>query len=423
VVAMVCVISLVIVGCGPTGTPTEQEAKTVKIGLGVPLTGAAATSGGAMTEGTMIHFKYVNDELGGIEYRDPVSGETEKVRLDVLVGDSQYNAARTVAVYKQQQGAGVIAMIIAGSTTIEAVANMAIRDKIAIIAQGGGMSSGLFKTEPKYWTMCQVQTASHTVPAMQLIRDIWGEARNPRLAIMLADTPAARAAFSDPVLEELLPAYGEQIGVDLVAYEWHPFALTDSSVELTRIMAEEPDWIYMSNGALNTTVVVVKDAVRLGISDKVKIMSWWGGADDGILEVAPEEAEGMYGQVWVSLPNEDLPGINLAHRLTQKYYGHDATTNNLVGLVSSMAMVEAVKTVMEEVGYDNLTGDSLNNALHSIKDFDSGGIWPAITIDDPNYPVLVKSHKHFVVEGGEFKPVRDWYSTPSFLVELEERGY
>ena len=411
-------MSLVAVGCTPTGTSTDEKAKQARIGLAVPLTGAAATSGSAMTEGTMIWLKYVNDELGGVEYLDPVSGETEKIRLDVLVGDSQYSAARTVAVYKQQQGAGVIAMIIAGNTTLESVASMAIRDRVALVAQGGGFSKGLLEREPMYWTMAAAETATYSVPAMQFIRDIWGETRNPRLAIMIAETPASRAAFTDEVQEQLLPRYSAEIGVDIIGVEWYPFTTTDTTLELTRLRADEPDWIYISGGAVNSVSVIVKDVARLGLSDKVNVLSWWGGSDESILTIAPEESEGLYGQVWVSLPDEDLPGMTLAHRLMQKYYEHDVTTNNLVGLLSGMGLVEGLRIAMEEVGYDNLDGEALNNGLHSIKDFDTGGIWPLITVD-PDYPALTNVQKHFVIEGGKFEPVQDWYQAPSFIRELK----
>ena len=414
--AMVCIVALVCVACAPaTETPIEKE-KAIKIGLGVPLTGAAASSGYPMAEGTISYLKYINDDFGGIEYRDPVSGETEKARLDIMVGDTQFAVAATVTNYKRQQGAGAKAMIIAGASPVEAVANMAIRDQMPIVAQGGCMTRGLLELTPKYWTMASPETAGHVVPAMQLISETWTEARNPRIALMIADQPNSRGSFTEAVQGNIIPSYAEKLGVDVVAIEWHPFTVTDASVELTRLMKEEPDYIYLSSGALNSTVVVLKDAFRLGFLDKVKIISWWGGSDESLLQLAPEESEGMYGLVWVSLPSEDLPGIQLAHRNMQKYYGHDATTNNIVGLVSAPAMVEGLKIALEEVGYENLTGAAINDGLHSIKDLDTGGIWPLITVD-PDHPVLVKSLRHFIIENGTIKPVGEWYEGPSFINE------
>lgn len=84
----------------------------------------------------------------------------------------------------------------------------------------------------------------------------------------------------------------------------------------------------------------------------------------------------------------------------------------------SMAAVEALRLALEKVGYENLSREAINEAIHSIKDLDTGGIVPPITVD-PNYPVLNIYTKMGIARGGSFVPVGGWLESPELATRPE----
>jgi hypothetical protein len=73
--------------------------------------------------------------------------------------------------------------------------------------------------------------------------------------------------------------------------------------------------------------------------------------------------------------------------------------------------VEGLRLALEKVGYERLTREAINEALHSITNFDVGGVVPPVTID-PDYPLITKHIKIAIVQGGGFKVLSDWIECP-----------
>jgi hypothetical protein len=85
----------------------------------------------------------------------------------------------------------------------------------------------------------------------------------------------------------------------------------------------------------------------------------------------------------------------------------------ILGTFYAMQTVGVLKQALETVGYEDLTRDAILDAMIHLKDFDSGGLHPRVTVKDPNYPVLAPYWKVVQVQKGKIVPVSDWMEFPS----------
>jgi branched-chain amino acid transport system substrate-binding protein len=126
-VALALAVALVVSSCAPA-KPVGEE-KTIKVGLSLIMTGPIASTGVPIAEGFIDYLRYVNDDLGGIEYRTP-EGKTEKVMLDITWEDSAYSVPKGLTIHKRQKAQGIMLRIISSSSEGEALAEIVSRERI-----------------------------------------------------------------------------------------------------------------------------------------------------------------------------------------------------------------------------------------------------------------------------------------------------
>jgi len=406
VLTAVLVAVLLLAACAPgpaaTPTPKPEEAKKVRVALSLTMTGPLASTGRLFSTGVWDYLRYVNDVLGGIEYRAP-DGKLKRVKMDIIWEDTAYDMARAVATYKRQREFDPHIMHISAGSPVLTVLSFITKDHMPVVYYGPAQPNAM--AERPLYTVAEFGTyTDEEAVFMDWVKANWKEARPPRVGFIQLDTAMARAELPGKV-----PDYAKSIGVEWVGTEWLPYAVTESTVELKRLAEKGADWIFVCHVAGGGAPVVLKDAVRLGLKDKIKFAIVHWGFDETFPKVAGEAAEGVYGMLTSALPSEDIPGVRLAREIAARYRpGFEPTIVYLAGIPIGMVMVEGVKRALEKVGYDNLTREAVMEGLLSIKDLDVGGILPNITLD-PEYPVMNPRYRLGVVEGGKIKPVSDWF--------------
>ena len=410
--AIICVVTLIGMACTPSSGPvSETTEKTIKIGLNLTFTGPAATTYAAMSKGPIEYFNYLNEELGGIEYKDPVTSESEKTKLHVIWEDGSMNVAKALTIYKRQKAEGVGLMIITGGSSVETISSMASNDHMPLVGLYVTSATAVsMAPNPLYYTSGQPDNVSYAGFGLRWIKDNWTEPGRPKVGCIMMDYPSQRVVQ----IPEGFPAYAEELGIDIVGIEFTPVTSTDFTVELTRLMSKEADYILLglSHGQVGITL---SDAERLGVKDKAKFIAIWT-LDENLLRVAaPEAIDGLYGYTMVNFLDADLPGVKLARETIQKSRGEDITSFELGGWCTAMIVATELKATLEEAGYENLTGELINDSLHHITDLDTGGIIPLLTVD-PEYPRLFKHAKMLMNDKGTIKAISDWTEIP----ELKE---
>ena len=404
---VVCAV-LLVVACAPAAPTTEAPAeKEIKLGIQLITTGPFASVMERTTSGPLLYLQYLNDELGGIEYKDPITGETDNVKLDLVWEDNGYNAARAIAIYKRQKAAGVQVMMVNGSVGAEAVARMQVRDRMPNCAVYSSMTEVLYS---RYLLTDRDSPVDQIGVFIDWVMDNWSEPRPPRVGVIAIDVASYRP-FGNP---EQLPAYASMKGAELVGIEWHPATSTDFTLEVTRLIEKEVDWVYFSSTTA-VAAMILKDANRLGFLDKAKWCNIVGSSSEEIIEMAGPISEGFYMQIMTALPTQkDIAGVQLAEHIWKEYRNEPLNLTRMQCIPGAIFLSEALKTSLEEVGYENLTSEDIRDGLFSVKEVDCQGIIPPITID-PEWPIFNPYVGMAQVKGGKIEPISEFYKYPGIM--------
>ena len=372
------------------GEPAGKE-RVVKIGNRACLSGALATT----TVPACLGF---HDGIRGINDKGGIDG----VEIDLLWQDTRALVPNAISIHKRFAAAGVVLELEPISTLAETTAPAQVRDEIPLIWYAE-LTRGMI-TEPIRWLFSYlVGFGPEFATFMKWVKENWTEERPPRIGLMFYDHASGwDNTTAIPVANEL--------GVEFVGYEVIPLlGAIDTSVEWLRLVGKNADWVYCGIcGA--SLVTAVKDAYRLGIQQKgIKLATWAPGLDEFIVRTTGEDAaEGWY----ISKPHppayvKGVPGVDEAMELAKRYRGwgpERASGHYVAGYALARISGEVIRKAIAEVGYENLTGCAVRDAIVSLREFDMGGIVPYASCSE-DAPYLIPFLRYYHIEQGKMVPI------------------
>lgn len=388
-------------GCG-SRAEKSGAGKIVTVGGILTFTGAGGTTGSAVCPGLLDHLMWVN-EKGGIEYHDPLTATTERVKMRIVWEDSAYDAAKAGAIYKRLKAEGAQIFAIFGSTPGEAIAASLARDKLPGISLYAYGSPAGYRPEPQYYAAGWGSIIDQYGAIATWFKQNWKQVRPPNFAAMVMDIPSWRV-FATP---DGVPATVEKLGGKWLGQEWVPPIVADTSVQLSRLMSAGADFIGVY-GTLGVSTVIGKDAARLGIDkDKVTIHFDEAAWDESIPAALGPAAEGLYGEVWAADTDADVPGTKLVKDvMAWRGRGPEENSYNYrTGFGQSYLIIAGIKQALEKVGYAKLTPTDIRDALFSLKDVPSDGLMQPFSVTDSSYPFFAYRSTVTRVQGGKITRV------------------
>lgn len=408
--------------CAPKeeAAPPEVE-KWVKIGFSHDLSGPLTATQTPELEGVRSYFKMVNDQ-GGIAYKDPKTGKTMHVKIDVMWADDGYKMDNIISNYTRFKDAGCILFEHGSSGADVALADIARKDKIPLFH--GAPPECLY---PKYpgspghpasWVLGLIPCYADALGAwVDWVMDNWTEDRPPKMGFLTVDSPFGK----QPIIDASL-AYMEEKGMEYVGAEFYLPTDVDVIPQLTRLDKKGVDWVF-HNFVWEGFCTVLKSASDLGLRDRMNFISNINLFAKGIAEMAGEQvAEGSYGMMWYADLDSDLPGVKLMREQILKYYPNTHLENNhFIGWGGyGLPVGCGIKSALEEVGYP-ITGEDVLKGMFSADGkgcwADTGGLYPPI-----DYSVNPKDatgmHKVRIVQfqGGEIVDLTGWVDTVPLTV-------
>jgi hypothetical protein len=368
---------------GTVSLASPKVIGNVKVGVITTFTGPIATTVGPFDMGGLDHLRYLASKEGGaISYKDPVTGKTQRVGLEVLFEEAAYDMARVVAAAERHCNAGAKLLFMAAPPQADACLSIADRYDLIMVAMDGGTSEVTLKHEPARYAAGISGVVFYTWTGVDFIKkNLWHSDKPLRVALVQIDTATSRRAYSS--LWEKWVDYARTENIEVAPLEWASPTLTGFTTELNRIMTFKPDWIVMFP-APHSAAIILKDAVRMGVYDKVK---WYIHAPPELLleAVDPKILEGLYGGTYGVPVTSKAPGIKEARRIAEVYrpgkYEKLASAYN-VGFTSAKVGAEAIRIALESVGYSKLTGRDILKAFWTIKNLDAGGLLPPVTTNE-----------------------------------------
>src|SRR5215470_11271238 len=190
--------------------------------------------------------------------------------------------------------------------------------------------------------------------------------------------PYISGSYSGHLTDPKQTPYNFPGGIDLVDEEVIPTTLTDATSQLLTMKTKDPDFAYINTNT-QWVPVVLKDSLKLGLKTKYVVNNY--GIDERTPGLAREAAEGVYGIQDVAYWGENVPGMKTLMDFHQKHHPNDTHASPYMrGWLWTLMAAEAIKRAGA-----NPTGESVKNALESLKEWDTWGITPPFTYTNEDH--------------------------------------
>lgn len=378
-------MALVLTACGPK--PPEEQERVVKVGYIAPLTGGPAAIMQTGWRNFVDYLKYY-EEVGvpGLEL-------PPGVRIELVWGDSGFEAAKAISIYERMRNEVVFFHV---PSPVEAYALKTRLERDGIAAMLMAVDEVLMYPPGQMFTIFCTESERFAT-ACDWIMENWKEDRPPRIGMMGTDTATGRAA------EVMGTGYAKSIGIEMLPFEAIPYIPLDVSPQLLRLQEAGADVIYIQ-GHWGTTPGVLRNAERLGLIGKIRFA---GATEDGvaipILELGAV-AEGFF-QTKCFPWFEEVP---IVYDIFRQYQGRLDTQGGVAcTLQYAPVTVEAIRIAIEQVGLENLDGRAVKEAFYSIKDFDPHQMGRPVTYTREDHRGSPKV-RVYEIRGGKVVPATDW---------------
>jgi branched-chain amino acid transport system substrate-binding protein len=247
-------------------------------------------------------------------------------------------------------------------------------------------------------------------PSMFVVGPTYGDQFAVALKYIAQVKKSAKVAFfysKGPFGEDPL-AYGrvmcKRLKLNLVAEVAGNIRGGDHTAQIEELKSKNPDFVLMQGWVGPANAALIKQCRDLGLKSKF-VLAIWGAEKSVVDALGPDGPEFLavspYAYWWM----DDVPMIRKIKAYTAKHYP-DVKIRPLNYFVAFTAGKIFVECLRKADNAGELNGAGVTKALQSLKDFDTGGLTPALTIRNNRFPVarILKSNP----KKGILEPVSDW---------------
>lgn len=365
---------LMVGACAPSPEAAKPEKERVfKIGCFDPMTGIAATPLNETVWAADLAAHYLNDQGG-------IGG----VKVKVLHTDTRYDPALAMSAYKKYVERDKIFATCSWSSGESALFKpIAARDKVVV--WGVASPLAMWPAEGNYvFSDYAGYPIFYEAYLNWYLKNVWKDAtRKPTVAGAFMDAPAGKDG------EVAAKNACKFTGLQYLGSEWVPMGATDTSTQILALKDRKPDVvIYLHIGV--SFASFVRDAFRLGLTKQSQLYCHFYIVNPYIIDSTGYEPwQGVHGYTNWALFTDDTEGVKIVKEMIAKYkpdWGPVETIQERAGPFMTFrdwtkicALSEAYRIAMAKVGYDNMNGEALRDALETLKDYTAFGAAPPIT--------------------------------------------
>jgi ABC-type branched-subunit amino acid transport system substrate-binding protein len=338
--------------------------------------------------------------------------------LAIQFADTAGSIDEAVAAYDRFTGAddNPLVMITYGSGEVEALAQRFAADKIVNIS--AGLSARGFYIDSGYTFGLGPIYPDQIGAVMAFLKENWatykpaGAEDDIKLAHLSWPT-----AFGQGSLTEESRAYLADLGIEIVAEETYDLSPTaDTTTAILNAQAAGANVIWTNTLAFGVSVIL-NDLHALGLRDQFVAASDNWGMDLATYAFLAEPAFGVglispFPYLWWT--DTDNAGVQYAQQLFMANERPAAEHN--VGYLLLIAGVDmamkAMQHAIDTVGYENLTGEAVHDALVALSPFEAldGVLRPDYSAGSRS-PHMTQIR---MIQGGPdaFAVLQDWSETP-----------
>ena len=364
VLGMLMGATLLLSACGTPGGGTAQnnkstkDADTVKIGLNLELSGAAAGYGNQEKEGAELAVKEIND-AGGINGK--------KIELVTKDNKSDTAEASTIAtsLTTSDNVVGMIGPATSGAT--KAASPNATKAKVPIItpsATDDSITVANGKVQEFIFRTCFQDSFQGVILANYASNNLKADK-----AVIIGDV-------SSDYAKGLSKSFKDTFKGDIVADEKFNAKDKDFKAILTKIKDKDFDFIYLP-GYYEEAGLIIKQAREMGIEQP--IIGADGFSDSKLIDIAG--AENMNNIYYTAHFSEKAPSSDKVKTFIDAFkeeYGKAPSSFNALAYDSVYMFKAALEAEKEN------TSEALTKGLSTLKDFE--GVTGTMTMDEDHNP-------------------------------------
>jgi len=376
------------------GTPAQPvEQKVVEIADIAPLTGPSASAEQLVLQGMQDYVTYFNDEIG-----------IPDVTVKLLWADVGFDVPKFISAYRRFSDRGLPILFSDVTAPLEALKPVFEEDEMPFIA--ATTTSTLI--HPPGWIYCTMPTFGEVATAvLDYFMENWTEERPARVAFIGPDSSFGRAPSEECV------EYANSIGMEVLPWEFAGYVVIDATPQLLRMKDQGVDLVYIQD-IVSAAGPILRDAERLGLSDEMQFGGIEFNLGNTLIEMAGPASEGYLAPRTTPWFDEtDIPGIKILVETQEKLHGKvKSDPEYMGGWLAGAIMCEAVNRGIDAVGYENLDGPALKNALDNMSNFDAG---IAIVSYSPEQRRASRMVATYQIKNGKIVRVSDWHESPMLV--------
>ena len=367
----------------------DVQAKTIKVGAAINLTGPASTWGQFHEKGQRDYFRYVNEVKGGV-YGN---------QIEMITVDTAYKVPEAVAAVQKfalQDNVDIIATWGAG----EGLAAKPIVQKYKIPTINYSTSWELLEKPVDYMYLPFGSYKMDCYAVLEYIRAIHKGKDAPKVGLLTYNNAYGRS-IHEPSRE-----YAKKLGINLVAVEEFPPKTVDLNTELLRLQKAGAEYVFMQ--MLPSTIIsAFKSADRINYSPV--FLGTWTSTDPDFFKMGVGLIrDRLVIQFPGGLPMDKSKGMGLMKDLWKRYKTVDKfDASYWEGVVVGIIMERAFIRAYEKNKVVN--PETINAAMESFKNENFGGLVPKITYTKDDHGASFTARMVKVKEDGTFIPLTNFY--------------
>ncbi len=384
------------------GSGCSDGRVTLRVGLSIPYTGAAAEKGRPMGDGKLDAIKYINEELDGVL----------GIPIEPVWRDTHYDSARSANFVNEYIDRGCLLFTTCSSKEMAASMEIANRNSFP----GFTVFSSPILIHPPRHIYAQMPDYGDSWASFSkyFMENIWKENRPPKMALHLLNNPTGSGA------RDAARALAGNLGIDIVAVKEHPADTISEISSLTSIRANSPDVIFISSTPQPTSIIL-KNLRELGMTPDITVGCGHAGFTQALIDMSGAAAENIYG-VFPSVQwGDDVPGMEKMAEYCLKYHPESyGNMDYITCWAEALIIGEILRLAVEHVGVDNV--DQLTPQLveefgfKRLDNFDPGGLHGPVSYS-PGDNRLAKAVRVFKIQNSEMVAVSNWVDAPAIMYE------
>ena len=372
-----------------TGVSAEKESgvtkDTIKVGAIIDMTGPVTPMTVPLVQATRNYIQHVNEQ-GGINGR----------KIKLIIEDDHYTIPGAIAGFKKLIFKdGILSILYGGGTgQTMALASQIKKERVPVITVS--LAENLVNPVRRYiFTPAASYEDEVKVIFDYLIKTL--KVKNPRIAFTYPDTEHGKTGLR--AAEERAKFYN----IKMAALEIVGLNILDATSQILSLKRANADYVIAHSG-VGQAVILLREARKFGY--KPTFIGDYYTCGEDLIKIAGKAAEKFIGVHSFNSWYDDTPGVGNMREITLKYQPDTKIQTKFYsqGWVTSMIWAEAAK----RAGKD-LNGDSLVDALESLRDFDTKGLCGLITYSPTQHqPNRFCRFYKTDVDKAIFVPITDW---------------